>query len=125
METVKLVIPKKSEYISAVRLTTSAISNISGFNIDDIEDLKVILSEICTFFINNIKANEKTFEIEYFMEENDLRVEVKDLNEGEIEGNESSDSEMCLLIIESLADNYSIDLESKKICFEKKIIKEL
>lgn len=122
MENVKLIIPKKSEYLSTVRLTTSALSNINGYNIDDIEDLKVIISEICNFFINNIEKDEKPFEIEYFIENCTFKIEVSDLNEGEITENNKLNSEMCILIIESLADEYEIDLENKKICFEKTCI---
>jgi len=122
MENVKLVIPKKSEYLSTIRLTTSALSNINGYNIDDIEDLKVIISEICIFFINNIKRDDKPFEIEYFIENCTFKIEVTDLNEGEITENNKENSEMCILIIESLADKYEIDLENKKICFEKSCI---
>nr|WP_312576646.1 hypothetical protein [Sedimentibacter sp.] len=119
MENVKLVIPKKSEYLSTIRLTTSALSNINGYNIDDIDDLKVILSEICIFFINSIEKNDKPFEIEYFIEENKLRIEVCDLNDGEITENNKINSEICILIIESLSNKYKIDLQNKKIWFEK------
>jgi len=123
MEKVKLVIPKKSEYLSTIRLTTSALSNINGYNIDDIEDLKVIISEICNFFIKNIEENEKPFEIEYFIENSQFKIEVSDLNDGEVTGKDKINSEMCILIIESLADEYEINLENKKICFEKTCIK--
>lgn len=121
MENIKLLIPKKSEYISTIRLTTSSLSNIKGFNIEIIEDIKVIISEICTFFINNISLNDKPFIIEYFMEDDWLKVEVSDLNDGQITEENKKNSDMCILIIESLADDYSIDLEGKKLSFKKNI----
>lgn len=122
MEKVKLILPKRSEYISTIRLTTSALSNIGGdFNIDIIEDLKVIVSEICIFFINNINNNDKPLEIEYLIEKNLFKVIVTDLNEGEINKDNKTNSEMCMLIIESLSDCYEIDLENKKLSFEKNL----
>lgn len=121
MEKVKLIVPKKSEYISAIRLTTSAISNINGFNIEEIDDIKVILSEICTFFINSIEKNDNSFEIEFIIEDDGLKVEVTDLNEGNITEKDKKNNEMCILIIESLVDKYNIDYKNKKIHFEKKI----
>lgn len=122
MEKVKLILPKRSEYISTIRLTTSALSNIGGdFNIDIIEDLKVIVSEICIFFINNINNNDKPLEIEYLIEKNLFKVIVTDLNEGEINKDNKTNSEMCMLIIESLSDRYEIDLENKKLSFEKNL----
>ena len=107
MDNIFLKIPKKSEYMSTIRLTTSAVANLKGFNVDDIEDIKVIISEICTFFIN----------ISYEISENNIKVEVTDLNEGII--NDDSLNDMSIMIIESLSDNYNFDLKNKKITFEK------
>lgn len=124
MDKINLNIPKKSEYMSTIRLTTSALSNLNGFNIDDIEDLKVIISEVCTFFISNIEENNKPLSIEYQVEEKRMIVEVSDLNDGKIDEKNKANSEMCIMIIESLADNYNFDLENKKIIFEKNLICE-
>lgn len=122
MDKVKLMIPKKSEYLSTVRLTTSALSNINGFNIEAIEDIKVIVSEICVFFINNIYKADNSLEIEYFIENDVFKVGVTDLNCGEITEKDKNESNMCILIIESLADKYEIDLKNNRIFFEKNII---
>ncbi len=119
MEKIKLSIPKKSEFMSTIRLTTSAISNIRRFNVDEIEDLKVIISEACTFFINNVKNSTEPLDICYELNDNNLIVEVIDLNSGEIIQKDRTSSEMCVMIIESLADSYNFDLENKKIIFEK------
>lgn len=119
MEKIKLCIPKKSEFMSTIRLTTSALSNITGFNADEIEDLKVIISEVCTFFINNVQKSTEPLNICYELDTNKLIVEVSDLNSGEIIQKDKTGSEMCVMIIESLADNYNFDLDSKRIIFEK------
>jgi serine/threonine-protein kinase RsbW len=119
MEKIKLTIPKKSEYMSTIRLTTSALSNLKGFNIDEIEDLKVIISEVCTFFISNVENNSEPLEINYEISGNNLIVEVADLNSGEISEENRTNSDMCVMIIESLADNHNFDLKNKKIIFEK------
>lgn len=119
MDKVKLTIPKKSEYISTIRLTSSALSNINSFNVDDIEDIKVIVSEICIFFINNIEENEKPFEVEYIIDNDKFKVKVTDLNKGKVNKKNEINDEMCILIIESLSDKYELDLEYNKISFEK------
>lgn len=119
MENIKLTIPKKSEYMSTIRLTTSALSNLNGFNVDELEDIKVIISEVCTFFINNIENSSEPLDIMYRISDNNLSVEVTDLNSGDISDNNRTNSEMSIMIIESLADNYNFDLENKKIIFEK------
>ena len=53
----KLTIPSKPDYISVARLTSSSIACKLGLSIDEIEDIKVSLSEACT------KALEMTDEI--------------------------------------------------------------
>ncbi|MEL7649547.1 MAG: ATP-binding protein [Sedimentibacter sp.] len=121
MDKINLSIPKKSEYMSTVRLATSALANIKSFNVDDIEDLKVIVSEVCTFFISSIKNSDRPLCIEYRVEKDRLTVEVADLNEGTIDEKDKANSEMCIMIIESLSDDYNFDLENKKIIFEKKL----
>ncbi|WP_066187426.1 MULTISPECIES: anti-sigma B factor RsbW [Gracilibacillus] len=42
---IELKVPAKAEYIGVVRLTTSGIANRMGFRYEDIEDLKVAISE--------------------------------------------------------------------------------
>lgn len=123
MEKINLTIPKKSEYMSTIRLTTSALSNLKGFNVDEIEDLKVIISEGCTFFINNVENNTEPLDIKYEIKEDNLSIEITDLNTGHISEENKTNSEMSIMIIESLADNYEFDLENKKIIFEKCINK--
>lgn len=118
MEKIKLEIPKKSEFISSIRLTTSSISNIYNLNIDKIEDMKVIVSEICIFFINNIKKNSEPFLIEYYLENDNIKIEVTDKNDEKLSEDAILNSEMFSLIIDSLADKYNIDYNKNKIVFE-------
>ena len=118
MDKILLKIPKKSEYMSTIRLTSSSLFNLNGFNIDDIEDIKVIISEICTFFIKNLSCSTEDFEISYQVFQNKIIVTVADLNDGEL-SEESLNNDMSILIIESLSDNFNYDLNNKTITFEK------
>ncbi|HAS91747.1 MAG TPA: hypothetical protein PK422_03490 [Sedimentibacter sp.] len=118
MDKILLKIPKKSEYMSTIRLTSSSLFNLNGFNIDEIEDIKVIISEICTFFIMNLSRSTEDFEISYQVFKNKIIVTVADLNDGEL-SEESLNNDMSILIIESLSDNFNYDLNNKTITFEK------
>lgn len=119
MDNIVLKIPKKSEYMSTIRLTTSALANSNGFNIDEIEDIKVLVSEICTFFIKNIENSSKDFEITYHICNEKIKVCIVDLNNGNIIKNNNINNDMSIMIIESLSDNYKYDLNNKTITFEK------
>ena len=119
MDNILLKIPKKSEYMSTIRLTTSALANLNGFNIDEISDIKVIISEICTFFIKSIHEDTEDFEINYQVYQDKIIVSVSDLNKGQITEKSSLNDDMSIMIIESLSDNYNYDLDNKTITFEK------
>ena len=43
--TSKMVFPAKSDYIRPLRLASSAVASQAGFNMDEIEDLKLIASQ--------------------------------------------------------------------------------
>lgn len=45
---IEMKIPAKPEYVGIVRLTLSGISSKMGYSYDDIEDLKIAVSEACT-----------------------------------------------------------------------------
>ncbi|MDQ0247793.1 serine/threonine-protein kinase RsbW [Bacillus fengqiuensis] len=45
---VEMKIPAKPEYVAIVRLTLSGVANRMGFPYDDIEDMKIAISEACT-----------------------------------------------------------------------------
>ncbi len=52
IETIELSLPFKAEYVSTARLTVSSIASKMGFDFDEVEDIKVALSEVCSKFIN-------------------------------------------------------------------------
>lgn len=101
---IKISIPKKPDYISLIRLTTSGIGHSMGLNIDDIEDIKVSIGEAC---INSIMLNEGVKEISliFQIDEEKLSIGVSGVREcisGSIE--EKKERELGLLIIKSLMD---------------------
>ena len=108
-ETIKMEISANPEYVSIIRLTTSGIANKVGFCLDDIEDLKVAISEACT---NAIKHSlEDRFTIIYTMIEKGLTIEIIDNGKGyntkevsEPDLDNLKESGMGLFIIESLMD---------------------
>ena len=113
-ETKKMEISANPEYVSIIRLTTSGIANKVGFCLDDIEDLKVAISEACT---NAIKHSlEDRFTIIYTMIEKGLTIEIIDNGKGyntkevsEPDLDNLKESGMGLFIIESLMDKVNVE----------------
>jgi len=69
-----LSVPFKAEYVSVVRLTTSGIASRIGFNIDDIEDIKVAISEVCNKLITSTSHNTDSFNINFHIYKDCLKV---------------------------------------------------
>ncbi len=50
-ETVEVTIPPKAEFVSVARLTAATVAARQSFTYDEIEDLKIAVSEACTALI--------------------------------------------------------------------------
>ena len=113
-ETIKMEVTANPEYVSIIRLTVSGLANKVGFSLDDIEDMKVAVSEACTNAIKH--SNDDIFYITYTMLENGLTIEISDKGEGyNIENIPQPDLEnpkengLGLFIIQTLMDDVSIE----------------
>ncbi|MDD9271010.1 anti-sigma B factor RsbW [Paenibacillus sp. GCM10023248] len=80
MNVVRLHIPAAAEYLDIVRLSLYGIASKMGFSYEDIEDLKVAVSEAC----NNAVLHGETsspvgqIQISYELGDGKLTVKVKD-----------------------------------------------
>jgi serine/threonine-protein kinase RsbW len=80
LETIKMEVTANPEYVSIIRLTVSGIANKIGFSLDDIEDIKVAVSEACT---NAIKHSlDDKFLVEFSILEDGLTIGVQDKGTG-------------------------------------------
>lgn len=101
-ECINLVVPRKPEYVGVVRLTTSAIANNVGFNIDEIDDIRVAISEACT---NAMESNIDNLSIQYRVSKGEIDIDVKgviDVNDDNISCKERK---LGIMIIKSLMDH--------------------
>lgn len=101
---ISLQLPREARYISVARLAVSGISMQMGFDIDCIEDLKVIIAEAC---INALKLTEDDrISIEFEVKDDKIIIKVKDVKD--VENNNFDhvkELRMGQLIINSLADS--------------------
>lgn len=96
----KLTIPSKPDYISVARLTSSSIANKVGFNIDDIDDIKVSIAEAC---INALDKSEK-IDIIFEIQENRFIMKVHNVSACDSKEEKNKEMELGILIIKSLMD---------------------
>lgn len=81
-EHIKISLPGKPEYVSIARLTASVIANQMGFNIDDVEDIKVAVGEACNNAVLHGKSHEEVFEIQFEVQDGRMVIEVRDNGNG-------------------------------------------
>ncbi|MGM0396152.1 MAG: hypothetical protein ACQEP4_03765 [Bacillota bacterium] len=93
-------IPNKPDYTSMIRLISSSIGNKIGYNIDEIEDLKVAMGEAC--ILSYGKSADDSIEIVFEINKEKLEVSLK--WETSTSDEESKEAALGKMIIESLMD---------------------
>lgn len=71
MENISIKIPAKSLYIKSIRLFAASLASDLGFNIEEVEDIRVVVSEAI-----NYKLSDGEITINFSSEEKYLQVEV-------------------------------------------------
>lgn len=109
-----------AEYMSVIRLTTSAVASKIGFDVEEIDDIKVSIGEACSNIIKHgLDEGKGSFNICYTIYDEKLTISVKDSGDGfdtskikepKIESNIESldDSGLGIFIIKSLMDEVEI-----------------
>ena len=109
-----------AEYMSVIRLTTSAVSSKVGFDVEEIDDIKVSIGEACTNVIKHgLNDGKGSINIEYTLYDDKITISVKDtgtgfdlskIKEPKLESNLESldDSGLGIFIIKSLMDEVEI-----------------
>ncbi|WP_069651067.1 ATP-binding protein [Caloranaerobacter ferrireducens] len=109
---ISLTIPAKAEYVSVVRLTSSAIASRIGFDIEEIDDIKVAIAEACTMIIKNGEKQNIDIEFEIMEDRLIISIQAKQFvcQERDDEISDISDNRsLSILIIESLMDEVKCD----------------
>ena len=124
---IDLMLPLLPEMVHIVRLTVSGIASRMGFQIDDIEDIKVAVAEICNQIILKICSVTERCSIHFEMMEKCLKVKFAFENlkpKGFKLFDEDDAFGMC--IVNSLVDEVKLDgdKESKDIITLSMFLKE-
>ncbi|SFI19965.1 serine/threonine-protein kinase RsbW [Tindallia magadiensis] len=116
-EMIEISIPHRAEYVSLIRLTVASIANRMGFDIEDIEDIKVALSEACSNAIMHGGCpKDDNFIVQFLLEKASLTISVSDFGKGyqkesipEPNTEELREGGLGIFIIKSLMDDVHID----------------
>nr|WP_072536728.1 anti-sigma regulatory factor [Anaerococcus mediterraneensis] len=106
MDKISIKIPSKSLYIKSLRLFAAGLGSDLDFDIEKIEDLKVLVSEAV-----NYKMTDDDLEINFFVGNRSLEIEVY----GKDETGDDRAITMRNSIIKALADECEIEGDLLKI----------
>jgi serine/threonine-protein kinase RsbW len=120
-ENVYISLPSKPEYVSIARITSSAIANKMGFNIEEIEDIKVAVGEACNNAVVHGCGENCKFNVSFTISDNKFIIEIRDEGKGfDIDKCPSPDvcnpreSGLGIFIIKSLMDDVDVESSPKQ-----------
>ena len=112
MDKIFVKIPSEKKYISTLRLSISSIANTISMDVENIEDLKVSISEVINLFVD-----ESNF-FEISMDVFDDKIEIEVMPDISISGiQEKEENKFALLILENLIDK--IEFKEKSVLLVK------
>lgn len=110
MDTISLTIPPKTIYLKSMRLLAASLASDIGFDIEEVEDIRVVVSEAI-----NYKMSDRNIKINFYTKENLMKVEVI----GKDREIEEEKLKIKQIILEQLADKVEV-VEDKIILTKEK-----
>src|SRR5688572_22980454 len=80
---VHLALPATPEFVRLARVTATGLASRAGFSIDEVEDLRLAIDELCFTLIGS-KGKEGRLELRYRLDGNALEV-FGSLDDGEVD----------------------------------------
>lgn len=81
-DVVEVTIPARPEFVSVVRLTAAAVAARRGFSYDEIEDLKIAVTEACTALITSGSDPAHPMGVRFLLEPAALEVRIETRSPG-------------------------------------------
>ncbi|MDR1816328.1 MAG: ATP-binding protein [Clostridiales Family XIII bacterium] len=127
----KMTVPGKAEYVRAVRMTASALASDAGFDIEEIDDIKVAISEACTnIVLHGAEDGSIHYDVAFELDDEKLVICVEDQGPGydleeyvePVPGQIEESGGLGIFIIRALMDEVDIRSEvgmGTFICMKK------
>jgi serine/threonine-protein kinase RsbW len=111
-DVVRLSVPAALEYVRIVRLTGSGVASRLGFDVEEIENLRVALDELASMAIDVADAGE--LEMTFFTTDTELRIVGK---VPIAEGVEAVVEPLTAQILKAVIDDYELRNDDGYVCF--------
>ena len=111
-DAVHLAVPASLEYVRIVRLTGSGVASRLGFDVDEIENLRIALDELASMAIGFAAPGE--LEITFFTTDTELRITGRaPIAAGADVGVET----LTAQILKAVVDDYELRADGRQVCF--------
>lgn len=123
MDLIQLHLPNKKEYVKIARLTAASIASNLGFDVEEMEDIKVAVGEAINIAFKLENHNFKNIFIVFKVSEGEIEIETTypACLQEEIQSEEGAD--LSFIILKSLMDDVHVvcDGGSSKLFMKKKV----
>jgi serine/threonine-protein kinase RsbW len=111
-ETVRLTIPAALEFVRIARLTASGVATRVGFDVDEIEDLRVAVDELSSILVD--AGNDDQLELSFTPTAGGIEIEGRT---GIDVGTTPAIDDLTRQILAAVVDEYGIDTEAGEARF--------
>lgn len=118
MKRFSLTLPSDSKYVIAARLLATSVAGIAGFNVEQIEDIRMAVGEAMNNAVLHSNCNDEV-SLDVDVDDSFIQIRVSDhgkgFNPGEVQMdlNNYQGNGLGLFIIDSLMDEVNIDSKNK------------
>lgn len=109
-EDVHLVVPARPELVGVVRLTAASLAGTLDFSLNDIEDLKIAVEELCHQIMDSA-AGEGSLRITYVMGTDTLEVIGTGPGAAHPSPDRPGHHPLSNRILDAVTDGYTLDLD--------------
>jgi serine/threonine-protein kinase RsbW len=112
---VRLTMPARPDLLRVARLTAAGLANRVGFNVDEVEDVKIALDELC-FSLLGEGTGTGTLDLRFVLEPGALVIEGAGPANGAPDRDEET-QEFAALLLAALVDEHEISRDGEELRF--------
>ena len=114
-ETIRLTVPASLEYVRIVRLTASGVASRLGFDVEELEDLRVAVDELASIVVESADGGELT--VNFAVLADMLRIEGEAALPAESADREVRADELTSQILAAVVDEWELETHGGRVRF--------
>ena len=114
-EMIRLTVPASLEYVRIVRLTASGVASRLGFDIEDLEDLRVAVDELASILVEAVDGGELT--VNFAVLDDALRIEGEATLPADRAERVVRADDLTAQILAAVVDEWELDTQGGRVRF--------